>query len=210
MYSIATITTAASATRLTTVERFKEETGITSNNNDGLLAKKIDEATSDIEAHLARTFCRETLTETFWGDSDWAERLVLARAPVVSITSITVDDVAVDASEVRLDAESGLLYRLDASGYPSFWTWCKSAVIVYVAGYLLPGESGRNLPPAVEAGALSLVSSYWQSRGRDPMVKSESVPGVMDVQYWVGSVGEAGELPPDVITKISPFRRVLA
>ena len=209
MQSIATITTAASVTRLTTVARVKQELDITSNDNDALLGSKIDEATSEIEAHLGRFFRRETLTETFWGDSECAQYLILARAPVASITSVTIDDVAVDSTEWRLDAATGILHRLDSTGYPSFWSWCKSVVVVYVAGYLLPGEVGRTLPEAIEAGALSLMSAFWQSRGRDPLVKSEEIPGVERVDYWVGYIGEAGQLPPDVITKIAPFRRVL-
>lgn len=209
MRSIATVTTAATVTRLTTLATVKEELSITTSADDAVLGRKIDEATSEIEAHLGRSFRRETLTETVWGTDGCADYLVLARAPVVSVTSVTVDDVLIAASEYRLDGEAGILHRLDASGYPSFWSWCKSIVIVYAAGYLLPGESGRTLPYALEAGALSLMASYWQSRGRDPMVKSEEVPGVQSVQYWVGSVGESGDLPPDVVTKIAPFRRVL-
>lgn len=209
MRSIATITTAASVTRLTTVDRVKDELSITTSANDAMLGQKIDEATSDIEAHLARTLCRETLTDTFWGDN-CVEYLILARAPASSITSVTVDDVVVDASEYRLDAEAGVLYRLDASGYPSFWSWCKSVVVVFAGGYLLPGETGRNLPAALEAGAIALVNSFWQSRGRDPMVRSEEIPGVLSQTFWVGAVGESSELPPDVVAKISPFRRVVA
>lgn len=207
MPSIATITSAASVTRLTTLERVKQELDITDGSKDALLASKIDEATSDIEAHLGRVFRREVFSERFWGRCECPEFLILARAPVVSVDSVTEDDVAVATPEVRLDPDTGQLYRLDASGFPSFWSWCKEVVITYTAGFLLPGQSGRNLPHALEAGAISLVQSFWQSRGRDPLVKSEDIPGVMRVDYWVGSVGEAGDLPPDVMAKIAPFRR---
>lgn len=204
--SIVTVTTAPGETKLTTLARVKQELEITDGANDALLESKIDEATSDIEAHLGRTLARATLTETFW-DGFYADYLLLDRAPVASITSVTVDDVVVAAGEYRLDDKAGILYRLDASGYPSFWSWTKSVVIVYAAGFLLPGEAGRNLPPAIEAGAISLMQSFWQARGRDSLVKSEEIPGVMRVDYWVGAVGEAGELPPDVVMKIAPFRR---
>lgn len=207
MRSIVTITTPPAATRLTTLERAKLELGITGSENDALLGAKIDEATSDIEAHVRRTLNRATLTETFWGGRGCAEFLTLDRMDVASITSVTVDDVAVDADEIRLDAEPGVLYRLDANGYPCIWTWCKSIVVVYVAGFLLPGETGRNLPPSLEGAAIELLQSYWLSRGRDPLIRSEDVPGLGSVQYWVGAVGESGELPPSVVSKISPFRR---
>jgi uncharacterized phiE125 gp8 family phage protein len=209
MQSIATVTTAPAETDLTTIERVKAELNMTSVDTarDNLLGYKIAEATSDIEAHLGRVLCRAGLTERFWGDPGCAEYLILARAPVASITSVTVDGVAVSSTEYRLDGASGILYRLDASGYPSIWEWCKDIVVVYVAGYIVPGESGRDLPEALEAATVELVASYWSSRGRDPTVKAEDVPGLGRVEYWVGAVGKAGELPPSVDAKIAPFRR---
>lgn len=205
MRSILTVTTAPSVTSLTTLQRVKDELGIADGASDAILNTKIAEASSDIEAHLGRTLSRATLTQTFWGEG-CAECLLLGRVPVASITSVTVDDVLVDADEYRLDSETGALYRLDSSGYPDGWDWCKSVVVVFAAGYLLPGETGRNLPPAIEAGAVSLVQSFWSNRGRDPLVKSMEIPGVISEQYWIGAVGEAGSLPPDVWSKIAAYR----
>lgn len=211
MRTVVTVSTPPAETDLTTIDRVKLELDLTDvdTSRDNLLGYKIAEATSDIEAHLGRVLCRAGLTQTMWGDPGCAEYLILDRYPVASIASVTIDDVAVASSEYRLDAKTGLLYRLDASGYPSVWTWCKSAVIVFTAGYIMPGETNRDLPEALEAGAVDLVMSYWVSRGRDPLVRSEDIPGLGAVQYWVGAVGEAGQLPPGVLSKIAPFRRVL-
>ena len=206
MRSTVEITVAPTVTRLTTLQRVKEELSIEGSASDGILGAKIDEATSDIEAHLARTLSRATVTQTLW-NVGYSEYILLRRYPVASIVSVTVDDIAVDSDEYRLDGDSGILYRLDASGYPCAWWSCKSIVVVYAGGYLLPGETNRNLPPALESAAVDLVSSYWSSRGRDATVKAEDVPGLGRVEYWVGAVGESGELPPSVVTKISPFRR---
>lgn len=206
MRSTVNITVAPTVTRLTTLQRVKEELAITDGASDAILGAKIDEATSDIEAHLARTLSRATVTQTLW-NVGYSEYILLRRFPVASIVSVTVDDIAVDSDEYRLDGDAGILYRLDSSGYPCAWLSCKSIVAVYTGGYLLPGEMNRNLPPALESAAVELVASYWSSRGRDPTVKSEEVPGLGRVDYWVGAVGEAGELPPSVVAKISPFRR---
>ncbi len=36
---------------------------------------------------------------------------------------------------------------------------------------------------------------------------AEDVPGLGSVTYWVGAVGDSGDLPPSVESRISPFRR---
>jgi len=205
--SILSVTTAATVTALTTLERLKQELDITVSTYDSLLRAKIKEATSDINAR-AWADPRETLTQTFW-NVQGEEYLILRRRPVVSITSVTLDDVALETTEYRLDDETGVLYCLDTSGYPISWEACKSIIVVYVAGYIMPGQTSANLEPALEGAAIELLQSYWQSRGRDPLIKSESVPDLGEVSYWVGAVGEAGSLPPGVETKIAPFRRVM-
>jgi uncharacterized phiE125 gp8 family phage protein len=207
MHNIATVTTAPEYTALTTLDRVKLELDIDTDANDILLTSKIREASGDIEAQLSRTLCRAGITERFWGEPYCTEFLILNRWPVVSIASVTVDDVAVDSDEYRVDLETGQLFRLDASGYPSVWAWCKDILVVYTAGYLMPEDSSPTLPAALEGAAVDLVSSYWQQRGRDPRVRAEDIPGIASVQYWVGSIGSSGELPPSVMTKIAPYRR---
>jgi hypothetical protein len=213
MHSILTVTAPAGDSALTTLARVKLELGIsgTDADRDSLLEAKIDEASSDIEAALGFRVPKETVQETFWHEwlGDQAEYLLLNRTPVAQITSITVDDVALIATDYRLDAETGQIYKLDKSGFPCVWYFCKSIVVVYSGGYIVPSETGRNLPPAIEGATIDLLSSFWLSRGRDPLIKSEEVPGVVRWDYWVGAVGEDGELPPSVVSKLARFRRVL-
>ena len=118
-----------------------------------------------------------------------------------------MDDVLVDPAEYRHADQSGLIYRIDSSGLPLPWHITKSAVVIYDSGYLLPEEENSNLPPALEGAAIELVSSYWTARGRDPALKGEEVPGVYRADYWVGTVGATGDLPPGVMAKIAPFVR---
>ena len=160
------------------------------------------------------------MRETFWHDEGahhWRTphhhgnpvqtTLFLRRTPVVKIDSVTVDDIAFDPSEFRLDPEAGLLDRLSSGGIPCAWFFCKSAVVTYTAGFILPGASGRNLPPAIEGAVVALVSDYWASRGRDPTLRAETIPGVIERQFWVGAVGDPAMLPPRVLASIAPFRR---
>lgn len=221
MQSLLNVITPESTPRLTTLARVKAELGIQDPVSDVILLSKIDEASSDIRAALGYAIVSESVEETFWHehrelhgygfgwrrDGHFAESLFLRRTPVSTITSVTLDGDIVDPSEYRLDGENGILYRLDSSGYPCEWVFCKALVIAYTGGYILPGKSGANLPPALEGGTVDLVSSFWFNRGRDPLVKAEDIPGVRRVDYWIGSVGDPELLPPSVLMRISSFRR---
>lgn len=207
MRSIATVTTPPERVALTTLERVKAELAITGDTSDELLVAKILEASSDIEAQCRRGFGTRGLTERVWGEPGYAEFFSLRQYPVASITSVTVDDVAVDSDEYRLDGDTGLLYRLDASGYLCTWQWCKDVVIVYSGGYEMPGSENPTLPASLQAACVLLMNSYWTARGRDPALRQEDIPGLGSASYWVGAVGESGQLPPEVMSRILPFRR---
>lgn len=207
MRSIMTVTTPPERVALTTLERVKSELGITSAVTDDLLEAKILEASSDIESKLGRSLARAGITERFWGEPGATEFFSLDRYPVATVTSVTIDDTVIGGGEVLLDPGTGLIYRVDASGHACLFTWCKNVIVVYTGGYELPGASQPDLPPALEAAAIELMTQYWTSRGRDPSIRSEDIPGIGSWQYWVGAVGAAGELPPSVMSKISPFRR---
>lgn len=213
MRSIVTVASPASETALTTLARVKLELGIPTGTttSDEILQNKIDEASDDIEAALGFRLVRETAVETFWHEQyDSApEKIVLDRTPVASITSVVVDGVAIDASTWRLDPNTGELFAL-CDGYPSVWVFCQSVVVTYGGGYILPPASKRTLPKGIEGACVALVSSFWAARGRDPTLRSEEIPDLISATYWVGAVGEDGELPPDIVTKLAPFRRAIA
>lgn len=206
MRSITTITTPPERIALTTVERVKAELNITTDANDALLAAKILEASSDIESKLSRSLARAGVTQRFWGDPGMVEFFSLDRYPVAEVASVTVDDVLVDG-EVLLDSGAGLIYRLDTSGHPCAFTWCKSVIVVYTGGYELPGAENPDLPADLQAACVELMTQYWTARGRDPSIRAEDVPGLGSTTYWVGAVGASGELPPTVMSKIMPHRR---
>ncbi|MGJ5149864.1 phage head-tail connector protein [Bradyrhizobium sp. HKCCYLR1023] len=218
MRSVVEVLTAAGSERLTTLDRVKGELNITSSASDVILTSKIDEASSDVAAAIGKRLPSEGVRETFWHDEPVHPHagyrrmmpsettLFLSRAPVTTIASVTVDDVPLDAADYRLDPEAGLLDRL-SSGYPCAWRFCKSVVINYTGGFVLPGNNGRTLPFGIEGAVVALVSSYWASKGRDPTLRAEDIPGVMRREYWVGAVGDPELLPPRVLASLSQFRR---
>lgn len=212
MRSIVTVSEPVSDAALTTLPRVKQELNITVSTFDDILQDKIDEASDDIEAALGFRVVRETAVQTFWHEQydTIPDRLLLARTPVVSIASVVVDGNTIDPSLYRLDAKTGELFALDSAGYPCVWQFCRDVVITHTGGYILPDASNRDLPKGIEGACIDLVSSFWAAKGRDPALKSLDIPGVSTSQYWVGAVGEDGELPPLVVTKLAPYRRAIA
>lgn len=212
MRSIVTVASPASDTALTTLARVKLELNITVTAYDVVLQDKIDEASDDIEASLGFRVVRESAVETFWHEQydSFPDCLVLDRTPVASIASIVVDGETYDVSRWRIDPNTGELFALDSNGYPCLWLFFKSIIVTYDGGYILPPATNSDLPKGIEGACIDLVSSFWAAKGRDPAVKSEEILGVISKQYWVGAVGEDGELPPSVVMKLAPYRRAIA
>lgn len=200
---------------LTTVERVKLELSISGNASDNLLALKIEEATSDIEGRC-RPLRHATVVEEFWPSVGriapmsgvppfGAPQIQLSRYPVDVVDSLVIDDETVDPSTYRVDADTGVLYLFDGSGAPIAWSISRLAVVTYAGGYVYPDDTGDSLPPVLESAAIDLLSLFWFSRGRDPMLKAEENPGVARFEYWVGAIGRQGDLPPSVIGKLKSF-----
>lgn len=202
---------------LTTLVRVKAELGITNSADDTLLQSKIGEASSDITLALGFAVASETVKETFRheamgrafgrGAHHAGEGLFLRRKAITAINSVTLDDGVLTAAEYYVNNDEGTLNRLDLSGYPCSWSFCKSLIVQYVAGYVLPAVTGTNLPPSIEGVTVDLLKMFWFSRTRDPLIKSQSIPGVRDVEYWVGAVGDPDLLPPSVQSKVALLRR---
>jgi len=222
MRSVVEVVSAAESELLTTLARVKRELNITDGKNDDLLNDKIAEASSDVALAVGARLARETVKETFWHDEpehllDHHHRhgtpaqttLFLTRRPEIEVLGVTLDDEPLDSACWRIDPEAGLLDRL-ADGRPCAWRFCKSAVVSYSAGYTLP-DAGEacTLPRAIEGAVVALVSSYWASRGRDPLLRAEEIPGVVSRQFWVGAVGDPQMLPPRILASLDPIRRRL-
>lgn len=152
-------------------------------------------------------FARETVTETFrlvYGTDETPPPLVLTRRPVMSITSVTEDDVALVVADWELrNGECGWLGRLDGADRPRKWTAAK-VVVTYVAGWNLPDVTNRDLPEDIEAAIISAVTAAWFSRGRDPSVAKEYVDGVCRTDYAPAS----GNFPVSAEALLDPYRIV--
>ena len=191
----------ADARDLTILETVKSELGIVKNDHDDVLSRLIHQQSAAAETYCNRVFAKETLVDHLRLYGQWAVgNLILSRYPVESITSIVEDDVTLDAALFDFDPATGIVWRLDASGYPQ--PFYSNVVATFVAGYELLAE----LPHDIERAVILMVKQAWYARTRDPLVKSEDVPGVLRQDFWVGTVGE-NALPPEAASLLDPYRR---
>jgi hypothetical protein len=191
-----------SAQRLTTAE-----TAIQAGMVDATLAaaeieRLIGAASGTIARHCNRVFGRRRLRERFWGTSG---ALIASQSPVMEIHAITVDGAELDPAGYEVDAEAGLLYRLDAAGERCPW-YGRRLVVEYSAGWILPGEDDRDLPGEVEQACLLVVSDLVAGAGRDPRLRSESVEGVGAVS-WLDPRQGTEQLPSLAVGYLAGFRR---
>lgn len=203
MQSVLVVTSAASTYDLTTLAAVKAELGLTTTAEDVNIATWISQASAACSAYCNRTLRSETITETFRSGSN--ESLIyLARIPVGTVTSVTEDGVVLVANtDYQLDATVGVIYRLSDDVLVD-WNFSK-LIVVYAAGY----TTTALLPDDIERACISLTKTLRGAATRDPLVKQESIPGVLDTSYWVGTTpGSTGNLPPDVQALLDPYREI--
>lgn len=207
-----TITSPAATTDLTTLAAVKAELGITTTTDDAYIATLIAAASAAAVAWCRRTFAHTGYSETFrpssltggYSGSPASSRLRLGAWPVASVVSVAEGTAPLAPTDYELDAEAGILWRLDAAGNRIAWPNSKITV-AFSAGWLLPNEVGRTLPVDIERAAILLTKTSYMARARDPLVKAESVAGVLDTQFWVGAVG-ASSLLPEAENLLAPYR----
>jgi hypothetical protein len=197
-----TVVTPAESQALTTRGAAVEMLGTHANGLGSALVDSLVARASALAADYAgRTFARETYRETLRLRAP-AECIALSRWPVRSITSVTVDGVTLDPSGYEL--ESPILSRLDGTGAVVPWSPGR-IVATFVAGYILPGENGRDLPQGVEAAALAIVLALKSGIGQDPWERSSEIADIGTVTH-----ARADSFLPDTAkAALDPHRVVL-
>ena len=216
------ITTAVdpSEKRLVTLSKVKARLGVTSTTDDTKLTEIIDEVSQLVCDFLGTDLAKQTYTETLAGNN--RTYLLLARVPIVSITSVSYQGNAYADYSVA-DYNAGLLYREDGFYYqspsisrlvhdPHPSLKAKEWVIVYEAGYTLPaGEepdtsSEFMLPISMRAHVYDLIEFYYRSSVRDVAVKKR-VDGDMQEEYF--SEAELGShgFPMNIEKGLARFKR---
>lgn len=204
---LTTVTEAAESIDLITLAVAKDELGILSGTTtyDTQIERMITQVSSAINSCCNRVFAIQSYRDQFRNTCDWlgyGNPLTLSSAPVavdgggLAVLTVTEDGTAVVLAEWQADLGAGFLYRLDSAG--SFSSWSGSLIQVdYDAGYAV-------IPDDVQAAALELLSARWNTKGRDPTLRSINIPDVVAEAYWVDP--NAPGMPAGVMEKLGPYR----
>lgn len=187
----------------------KDELGITTSAKDDSIRRYINFATGAINKYCNRVFARATVTDEKHKGFG-VPFLIVKRPPLVSITSVSFGDVALDAAdyEIHGDGGSGMIYlvsrtidtalnRPDIAQDRDPGTERYMYKTTYVGGYIgrHQARSGGpyagqtvDMPPDVEHAALLTVVTRYRKQGRDPTVHRE----------WIGDASKTygGNLGP--------------
>lgn len=208
MQSILTVTNAASSRDLTTLANVKAELDVTDGASNIILQRYISSASLAASQYCNRIFPVETVSEKFLFPEYWnrmvregVKPLQLSRWPIVAVTSVTENAILlVENTDYLVDKANGQLTRLDSSAYPRSWSPLP-LVVAYSAGY-------ATIPADLEDAVIRMVTKRFRAKGRDATLKSESLPGVRDVTYWIATGSAAGNMTPDVADILEKNYRV--
>lgn len=142
------------------------------------------------------TLLRETITETV-RVTCYQQKIILARRPVVSITSVTELGTALTAEQYEVEASPALLYRLNSDERVC---WPEGKVtVVYTAGWTAS---------MLRTAALFALSEVYSAESRDPLLRSETVEGVGRFDYWTGGLdpSNGSALSNQARALLDPFR----
>lgn len=170
-----------------------------------------DEATSDakitaaitrmqslIESYVDRRLGSQSYTETHIQTT--AHPILLRQYPVTEITSATKDGTTVDATDLLINSDTGVLI------HGSKLAWAKEAVIEYIAGY-------ETCPDDIKYVLCDLVSGRLDG-SLDVMgpesaraLRKETVYGVSAVEYFASTAPSKLEFYPELGPYVSVLDR---
>lgn len=204
---ITTVTTSAATYDLASLDDVKSELSIKDNSNNSTLQRYLTSASAMIAQYCNRVFPVETIEDQFWAQRDRGPRLIsggvqnlqLSRWPLQSVTSVTENGAALDDDiDFTIDATNGQLLRLDVNGYPRHWP-VTPIVVVYLAGF-------DPIPVDVQDAVIRMVTRRYASKGRDPNLKQQNVPGVIEQSWWISTGVDSGNMSPDISDILDNYR----
>lgn len=204
MRSIFSVVTPAADASLLSIEELRAAVGVTGGAQDveltamgaqlsEAIARECGVASDGVNSPtLMRETCRETFNSMAAIGLMQAPALRLARRPINEVDAISIDGSAFDLSLVLVDRPGGVLRRRAAD-------WCGEEIVVeYSAGF-------GAVPAGLKLAATKLMTALWSERGRDPSLKREDIPDVMEREYWVAPSADP-LLSQEINDLLSPYR----
>lgn len=159
---------------LTTYDAVKSYIRAADDSNKSDLERLINWASGWIETQTGRKFGKSVFTDKYFGPRN-GRTLLLKQYPVLSVTSVVIDETDIDLNEVDVENESGILHRHKG------WKAERSTTIIYEAGYVLPAQETtgppavvRTLPYDLEDACIQIVAVRNDMRGSEHL-KSERI-----------------------------------
>lgn len=103
----------------------------------------------------------------------------------------------IDPALWELDNDNGSIYRLDTSAMIYCWT-ARVVVLDYDGGY-------DTVPADVQGAALEYLTSRWAARGRDPALRRETIPDVIQQDWYTDATTPS--MSSTVRDWLSPYQR---
>jgi hypothetical protein len=197
-----TVTTPASDRSLLTVAELRGAAGVGDTTQDAVLQTLGDRVSAMFAAYCGiptdgiapQTFRKEIVRESLRLGCPVA-KLILQRLPIVQILAITEGGITLASTEYEYGARSGLLFRLKND---KACHWEGRITVSYEAGYTV-------VPDDLKMAAAKMVKFITQTENRDPFLKRETVPGVLEQEFWVGNIG-GSSIPLEVSDLLNPYR----
>lgn len=212
---ISTVIVKATSYDLAKIADIKTLFNITDTASDAALALMITRASAAAQNYCNNAFVVETIKDQFYPGSDgfpWTVKydfdlLQLTRWPVVTISSLveTIGGVVttlVEGTDFIDDSSLGQLTRLNTyAGAPATpyepTVWRSNPVTVqYTAGF-------SPIPLDVADAVEIIVKGKYYGQTRDPMLRSENVPGVLSAAWFAV---DGNGMPYEAVSKLSQYR----
>lgn len=173
---------ALTAKGLTTVEKVQRYADIETGTNDELIKDLIDQVTDEVETGIgAKIIVVEYEDEVI--DGWYSEYLSLKHRPVVTFTSLKLNDVLVTASSYQVNLPAGLVVQVTDGATTSWTKGTRNFKATYTAGY-------ATIPGGLERIATRIVARALETSSKGRIGKSAEAL----------STGGTVDFEPDIIT----------
>jgi len=205
-YRISRVVVPATSYALVTIDQAKEALGIPLDDmtRDAAVQVQIDQVSAAVARYCDRQFVIQTYRDQLRAVCTWlryGEPLPTMQKPIaeaegVPLITIMENGIELDPTAYEVDSERGLLYRLDSSGASAAWVGT-AAILDYDAGW-------DPIPPDVQAATLEWINARWSAQGKDPALRSETIPDVIS-QMW-SSDAQTPSMPSGARELLAPYR----